>query len=294
MLLIKHRFLQNLRFYSILFLIFSSAITIAGCSKKQSSQNKKSVTIKGSDTMVHLMSSLAEAYMKKNPEIQISVTGGGSGTGIAALINGTTDICASSRDMQQKEKDEAKSKSINPVEQSIAFDGLAVIVHPENPVSELTMDQIKKIYTGVTKSWKELGGPDEPIGILSRESNSGTYVFFQEHVLNKENYSPTVKLMPASSSIAQSVSQDKWSIGYLGLAYAKEANVKILKVKRDEKSPAVMPDHNTVLDKSYGIARPLYLYFNGEPKDNLKSFLDFALSAEGQKIVEETGYITLK
>lgn len=291
----KHEFLPSLKFYSILFLFFASTIIIVGCAKKdkQSTQNKKSITIKGSDTMVHLMSSLAEAYMKKNTDVQISVTGGGSGTGIAALINGTTEICASSRDMQQKEKDDAKSKGINPVERSIAFDGLAVIVHPENPISELTIDQIKKIYTGVTKSWKELGGPDEPIGILSRESNSGTYVFFQEHVLNKENYSPTVKLMPASSSIAQSVSQDKWSIGYLGLAYAKEAKVKIIKVKKDDKSPAVMPDHNTVLDKSYGIARPLFLYFNGEPKDNLKSFLDFALSPEGQKIVEETGYITL-
>ena len=292
---IKQKFLKNLGFYSIYLLIFISALTIAGCARKdKDASNKKNITIKGSDTMVHLMSTLAEAFMKKNPGMQVSVTGGGSGTGIAALINGTTDICASSRDMQQKEKDEAKSKGINPTEQPIAYDGLAVIVHPENPVSEMTMDQIKKLYTGVTKSWKELGGPDEPVSLLSRESNSGTYVFFQEHVLNKENYSPTVKLMPASSSIAQSVSQDKWSIGYLGLAYAKEAKVKIILVKKDEKSLAVMPDHKTVLDKSYGIARPLYLYFNGEPKDNLKMFLDFALSPEGQKIVEETGYITLK
>jgi len=272
------------------------AFAAAGCSKKdkQNSENKKSVTIKGSDTMVHLMSTLAEAFMKKDPNAQVSVTGGGSGTGIAALLNGTTDICASSRDMQQKEKDQAKEKNINPVEKTIAFDGIAIVVHPENPVKELTLDQIKKIYTGAYKNWKELGGPDQPLTVLSRESNSGTYVFFQEHVLNKENYAPTVKLMPASSSIVQSVSADKWSIGYVGLGYTKEGNIKIVPVKKDDASAAVMPTHETVLDKTYSIARPLYLYFNGEPSGNSKSLLEFIMSPDGQKIVEETGYITLK
>lgn len=276
--------------------VFIFLLAIGGCSKrdKQTSLNKKSFTIKGSDTMVHLMSTLAEAYMKKNSGMQVSVTGGGSGTGIAALINGTTDICASSRDMQQKEKDDAKSKNINPVEKIIAYDGIAVIVNPDNPIKEMTVDQIKKIYTGVTKSWKDLGGPDETITILSRESNSGTYVFFQEHVLNKENYAPTVKLMPASSAIVQSVSSDKWSIGYVGLGYTKDAKVKIILVKKDDKAPAIAPSHSTVLDKTYGIARPLYLYFNGEPEGSLKSFLDYAISDEGQKIVDETGYVTLK
>ncbi len=268
----------------------------AGCAKKDKtdSKDKKSVTIKGSDTMVHLMSSLAEAFMKKTPEVQVSVTGGGSGTGIAAIINGTTDICASSRDMQQKEKDQAKEKGISIVEKVIAYDGLAVIVNPENPLKDITMEQIKKIYTGAYKNWKDLGGPDHPITVLSRESNSGTYVFFQEHVLNKENFDPSVKLMPASSSIAQSVSQDKWSIGYLGLGYTKEGNVKVLNVKKDENSPAVTPNHNTVLDKSYSIARPLFLIFNGEPSGNMKLVFDFAVSPDGQKIVEETGYVTLK
>jgi phosphate transport system substrate-binding protein len=272
------------------------ALFVLGCSKKdkQDSQNKKSITIKGSDTMVHLVSSLAEAYMKSNPAVQISVTGGGSGTGIAAIINGTTDICASSRDMQQKEKDEAASKGINIVEKVIAYDGIAIIVHPENPVNELTMEQIKKIYTGIYKNWKEVGGPDQPITALSRESNSGTYVFFQEHVLNKENFAPTVKLMPASSSIAQTISQDKWSVGYLGLGYTKDAKVKIINVKKDENSPAITPNHNTVLDKSYSIARPLFLIFNGEPQGNLNLFLEFVYSPEGQKIVDETGYVTLK
>jgi phosphate transport system substrate-binding protein len=276
----------------LVLLVFAAA----GCSKKdkQTTQNKKSISIKGSDTMVHLMSTIAEAYMKKNPEAQVSVTGGGSGTGIAALINGTTDVCASSRDMQQKEKDQAKEKNINPVEKTIAFDGIAIVVHPENPLKEITLEQLKKIYTGAYKNWKEIGGPDQPITILSRESNSGTYVFFQEHVLNKENYAPTVKLMPASSSIVQSVSADKWSIGYVGLGYTKEGNIKVVPVKKDDVSAAVMPTHETVLDKTYSIARPLYLYFNGEPADNGKLLLEFILSTDGQKIVEETGYITLK
>ncbi len=215
--------MKNTTLKLVVLLLVMFTFAAAGCSKKdkQDSKNKKSVTIKGSDTMVHLMSTLAEAFMKKNPEVQVSVTGGGSGTGIAALINGTTDVCASSRDMQQKEKDQAKEKNINPVEKTIAYDGIAIVVHPENPIKDITMEQLKKIYTGAYKNWKELGGPDQPITSLSRESNSGTYVFFQEHVLNKENYAPTVKLMPASSSIVQSVSADKWSIGYVGLGYTK-------------------------------------------------------------------------
>ncbi len=288
--------MKNTTFKLILlsFLLISFAAVGCGKKDKQDSQNKKNITIKGSDTMVHLMSTLAEAYMKKNPEAQVSVTGGGSGTGIAALINGTTDICASSRDIQQKEKDQAKEKNINPVEKVIAFDGIAIVVHPENPIKDITLEQLKKIYTGAYKNWKEIGGPDQPLTVLSRESNSGTYVFFQEHVLGKENYAPTVKLMPASSSIVQSVSADKWSIGYVGLGYTKEGNIKVVPVKKDDSSPAVIPTHATVLDKTYSIARPLYLYFNGEPAGNLKLLLDYAMSADGQKIVEETGYITLK
>ena len=288
--------MKNTTLKLVVLLLVMFTFAVAGCSKKdkQNSQNKKSVTIKGSDTMVHLMSTLAEAFMKKNPEVQVSVTGGGSGTGIAALINGTTDVCASSRDMQQKEKDQAKEKNINPVEKTIAYDGIAIVVHPDNPIKDITMEQLKKIYTGAYKNWKELGGPDQPMTVLSRESNSGTYVFFQEHVLNKENYAPTVKLMPASSSIVQSVSADKWSIGYVGLGYTKEGNIKVVPVKKDDSSPAVTPTHATVLDKTYSIARALYLYFNGEPADNNKLLLDFALSPDGQKIVDETGYVTLK
>ena len=286
--------MKNVTIRLTVLLLVLSVFAVIGCGKKQDSQNKKNITVKGSDTMVHLMSSLAEEFMKKNQGMQVSVTGGGSGTGIAALLNGTTDICSSSREMQQKEKDDAKGKNINPVEKTIAYDGIAIVVNPDNPIKEITLEQLKKIYTGATTNWKELGGPDQPITALSRESSSGTYVFFQEHVLNKENYAPTVKLMPATSAIVQSVTSDKWSIGYVGLGYTKDAQVKVVGVKKDANSGAVMPSHETVLDKSYPIARALYLYFNGEPSDNNKAFLEFALSPEGQKIVEDTGYITLK
>jgi phosphate transport system substrate-binding protein len=288
--------MKNVTVKLTVLLLVLGAFAIGGCSKKdkQNTQNNKSITIKGSDTMVHLMSTLAEAYMKKSPEAKVSVTGGGSGTGIAALINGTTDICASSRDMQQKEKDQAKEKNVNPVEKTIAFDGIAIVVHPDNQLKDISLEQLKKVYTGAYTNWKELGGPDQPITVLSRESSSGTYVFFQEHVLNKENYSPSVKLMPASSSIVQTITADKWSIGYVGLGYTKDAKVKVVGVKKDAAAPVVMPSHETVLDKSYPIARALYLYFKGEPADMNKMFLDFAMSPEGQKIVEETGYITLK
>ena len=284
--------MKNIIFKTTLLSIVFLSIALTGCGKK--TDVKKGITIKGSDTMVHLMSTLAEAYMKKNPGSQVSVTGGGSGTGIAALINGTTDICASSRDMQEKEKNDAAKKNITPKEFSIANDGLAVFVNPANPVNELTLEQIKKIYTGAYTNWKELGGPDKPIVAYSRENSSGTYVFFQEHVLGKQDYAKTVRLMTATSAIIQSVTEDQWSIGYGGLGYTKDAKVKVINVKKDDNSPAVTPSIKTVLDKSYSIARPLFLYFNGEPQGEMKSFLDFCMSDEGQKIVEETGYVGLK
>lgn len=287
--------MKTLKLTIILIALLSIFFGFSGCSKKDASQRKKgSITIKGSDTMVQLISVMAEAYMKSNPGSQVSVTGGGTGTGIAALINGTTDICTASREMQEKEKKEAEGKNIKPIEYTIANDGLAVFVNPENPINEMTMEQVKKIYTGVYKSWKDLKGKDEPIIGYSRENSSGTYVFFQEHILNKEDFAKTIRLMPATSTIIQSVSEDKLSIGYGGLGYTKEGNVKVLNIKKDENSASVIPSKTTVLDRSYPLSRPLYLIFNGEPKDDLKNFLDFCLSDNGQKIVEETGYITVK
>ena len=259
-------------------------------------QNKSLVTVKGSDTMVHLASSWAEAFMNARSENEVAVTGGGSGTGIAALLNGTTEICAASRKMKQKEKDQAAQRGIQPVEFVVARDGIAVVVNPDNPVKTLTLEQLRKIYTGAYSNWSQLSGPEEPIIVLSRESNSGTYVFFQEHVLRKQDFRQDARLMPATSTIIQSVSSDKWSIGYVGLGYALKAagKVKLLGVKSDDQAPAVMPSQETVATGRYSIARPLHFYTAGEPKGSVKDFIDFCLGPEGQKIVSQTGYVPLR
>jgi phosphate transport system substrate-binding protein len=254
------------------------------------------LTIKGSDTMVQLVSSWAEEFMKKYPEADVSVTGGGSGTGIAALINGTTDLCSASRDMKDKEIAEAQAKGFTPVANTVARDGIAVIVNPANPISELTQEQIAKIYTGAYTNWSQLGGPDQKIIVLSRESSSGTYIFFQEHVLKMKDYTVEARLMPATSAIVQSVAADKWAIGYVGLGYAVEAKgkVKILAVKADDAAPAVVPSEATVISGQYSIARGLYLYTKGKPEGPVKDFIDFCLGPEGQKIAVEIGYVPVK
>ncbi len=253
------------------------------------------ITIKGSDTMVHLVSSWAEEFMNQHEGIEVSVTGGGSGTGIAAMINGTTDMCAASREIKPKELQLAEQKGIEPMGHVVARDGIAVVVNPKNPVGELNIEQIGKIFTGAYTNWRDVGGPDEKIIVLSRESSSGTYVFFQEHVLKKKDYTTKARLMPATSAIIQSVSSDKWAIGYVGLGYAAEAGdkVKTLAIKEDADSPAVMPSEKTVKSGEYSIARPLHLYTKGEPQGIIKEFLDFCLSDEGQKIVREMGYVAV-
>ncbi len=258
-----------------------------------SQTQRQSITIKGSDTMVHLVSSWAEAFMETNPNIDVSVTGGGSGTGIAALLNGTTDICAASRKIKDKETQLAEKSKISPVEKIVARDGIAVITNPENPVTELTLGQLKDIFTGTCTSWDGIGGPSEKIVILSRENNSGTYVFFQKKVLEKEDYAVSARLMPASSAIVQSITDDKWSIGYVGLGYALGAGEKVtvIKVKTSDDSDGVTPSEATVRSGDYPIARPLHLYTNGEPSGAVKSFIDFCMSVEGQTIVQETGYV---
>lgn len=253
----------------------------------------KYVTIKGSDTMVHLVSTWAEDFMDNHESADISVTGGGSGTGIAAMLNGTTDICAASRQMKKQEVEMAEQKKITPVRYVVARDGIAVVVNPKNPVSTLTIEQLGKIFTGAYTNWNQVGGPDKPILVLSRESSSGTYVFFQEHVLGKKDYTTNARLMPATSAIIQAVGEDAWAIGYVGLGYAAEAGdkVKMLAVKADDKSPAVVPSEATVVSGEYSIARPLQLYTNGDATGTIKEFIDFCLSPAGQKIVRETGYV---
>ncbi|MFH0910000.1 MAG: phosphate ABC transporter substrate-binding protein [Planctomycetota bacterium] len=268
---------------------------LAGVVPTGRAAEQKTVTVKGSDTMVNLASFWAEAFMKKAPGIDVTVTGGGSGTGIAALLNGTTDICNASRKIQEKELDEAAKRGIAPREHVAALDGIAVVVNPANPVSELTLEQLKKIYIGTYPRWSAVGGPDWAIVLLSRETSSGTYAFFQEEVLGRMDYAPSALLMPATSAIVQAVAEDKGAIGYVGLGYPEEAKgkVKVLKVKKDKDAPAVAPTVGTVPSGEYPIARALYLYTNGEPKGSIRAYIDFCRSAEGQKIVEALGFVPL-
>ena len=263
-----------------------------GCSKSDNkSEASSQLTIKGSDTMVHLGSSWAEAFMNLHKDVEVSVTGGGSGTGIAALLNGTTNICMASRKIKDKEMKMAAEKNISPMEFVVARDGIAVVVNPANPLNEATIDQIGKIYVGQITNWKQLGGPDQDIVILSRESSSGTYVFFQEHVLKKQDYTPNARLMPATSSIIQTVEADKWAIGYVGLGYALEAGDRVKILAIDDGNGPVLPNNETVKSGEYSISRPLHLYSNGTPTGLAKKFIDFCMSPQGQQIVQKTGYI---
>ncbi len=251
------------------------------------------ITVKGSDTMVHLVSTWAEIFMQNQSGSEISVTGGGSGTGIAAIINGTTDICAASRSIKEKELKLAMGRGITPVEIPVARDGIAVIVNRDNQVSELTIAQIGSIFSGAVTNWQEVGGPDLPILVLSRESSSGTFVFFQEHVLNKADYTAHARFLPGTSAVVQSVTADRGAIGYVGLGFAAEGGegIKSLRVKTSQDSPAIESSEATVQSGTYAIARPLYFYTNGPAVGLIKDFIDFCLGSEGQKIVRETGYV---
>jgi len=251
----------------------------------------RTITIKGSDTLVRLGQKWAEDYMKKYPEVVIQVSGGGSGTGIAALLNGSTDICQASRDMKEKEYDKAAELNIEPFRVSVALDGIAVFLNEENPVSVLSIAQLKGIYTGAITNWKEIGGPNTRIILYGRENNSGTYAFFKEHVLDKEDYSEYTQTLPGTAAVVNAVSKDKNGIGYGGIAWAK--GVKYAAVKQDDTTEAILPSVESVSNGIYPIARELYWFFNGKPTGELKDLVNWALSEEGQKIAEEIDYVPL-
>lgn len=254
---------------------------------------------KGSDTIVNLALAWAEAYTARHPEVRIAVTGGGSGTGIAALINGTVDIANASRAMKPEEMERARANGVEPVEHVIAADAIAVVVHPSNPVDGLTIDQLSDIFTGKITNWREVGGEDRPIVLLSRESNSGTYIYFLEVVVRKgekENqalFSPDTLLMPSSEGISNEIRQNPNAIGYDGLGYVTD-DQKTLAVAVRAGEPYVLPTVATVKDGSYPIARPLYMYTNGQPTGVIKDYLDWILSDEGQAIVRELGFVPLR
>jgi phosphate transport system substrate-binding protein len=255
-------------------------------------QRGRNITVKGSDTMVILGQRWAEEFMKRNPGLTVQVTGGGSGVGIAALINGTTDIAEASRPMKDTEKASVKEKrGKETLELPVAVDGLAVFVHEQNPVNELTLAQLKAIYTGAVKNWKAVGGKDEKILLYGRENSSGTYAYFKEHVLENADYYPTVQTLPGTAAVINAVSKDTRGIGYGGIAYGK--GIKHLKVKKDDKTPAVEPSMENVLQGKYPISRFLYWYTAGQPTGDMLKLAQWVLSKEGQTVVEKVGYYPL-
>ena len=258
-----------------------------------------SLQVKGSDTMVNLVQSWAEEFMKKDKSSFIAVTGGGSGTGLAALINGTCDVAVSSRNIKEQEIALAKKKGVEPKEFKVALDGLAVVVNPKNPVSQLTLDQLAGVFTGKITRWKQVGGNDAQIVVLSREVNSGTHVYFKEHVLRKgdaksrEEFSPEALLLPSSQAIADEVKQNADAIGYYGMGYISK-DQKALSVAKDAGSGYIYPTVGDVVSGKYPISRPLFIYVNGEPRGVIKQFLDYILSFEGQALVSKMDFVPVK
>ena len=262
---------------------------VAGCGGAR----KRSLTVKGSDTMVLLGQRWAESFMAAHQGEVVQVTGGGSGTGIAALQNGTTEICESSRPMKDEEKQQIQAKyGAPPTEIVVAKDGLSIYVNETNPVKELTVAQLHDLYTATVTNWKAVGGPDEPIVLYGRENSSGTYEYFKEHVLEGKDYAASVQTLPGTAAVVNAVARDPKGIGYGGAAYAK--GVRDVGVKKDDASPAVLPKAENVQSGTYPISRNLYFYLRKPPEGLAKDFIDFVLSDEGQKLVTEVGYFPIR
>jgi phosphate transport system substrate-binding protein len=277
-----------------LFVLAAFALTTSVFAAKDAN----SIQIKGSDTMVNLGQAWAEKYMEKNTGDFVAVTGGGSGTGLSSLISGTCDIAMSSRDIKEKEVALAQKKGIHPYEIKVALDGLAVVVNPGNPVDKLTLAQLADIFTGRITNWKEAGGSDEKIVVLSREVNSGTHVYFKEHVLrkndpgSKEEFAPGALMLSSSQAIADEVAGNTAAIGYYGMGYISTKQ-KALHIAKDDTSEYEAPTIENVINGKYPISRPLFLYTNGTPQGLVKECADFALSQEGQDIVRTTDFVPI-
>ncbi len=274
----------------------------AGCASQAESSSDSSSSLyienKGSDTIVNLALAWAEAYQTVNPDVRISVTGGGSGTGLASLVNGTVDIANASRQIKDEEAEAVRATGVDPVEFVIARDAIAIIVNPENPVNELTLQQISDIYSGKINNWLEVGGEDRPIVRLSRETNSGTHVYFLETVLrlgDKESttlFSMDTLLLPSSEVISAEVRENPNAIGYDGLGYVT-ADLKVIAVAADETTPYILPSAATVTSGEYPIARDLYMYTAGEPTGHVKEYLAWLFTDAAQAIVEELGFVPI-
>jgi phosphate transport system substrate-binding protein len=254
--------------------------------------SQEKITVKGSDTMVILAQKWAELYMKNNPSATIQVTGGGSGVGITALINGTTDICNSSRPMKQTEIEKLKARyNTLGVQIPCAKDGITIFLNEANKVQELTIKQLSDIYSGKVKNWKDVGGNDAEIRVYGRENSSGTYVFFHDEVV-KADYAANVQTLPGTAAVVNAVKKDVNGIGYGGAAYA--VGVKHAKIKKDANSPAFLPTAESIGKGEYPMTRYLYMYLRNRPTGGTKKYIDWILSAEGQAVVTEVGYFPYK
>jgi phosphate transport system substrate-binding protein len=290
--------MRNLVLFLLLSVLVLTACGSPASAQSSASGSQRTIEDIGSDTIVNLALAWAEAYQNVNPDVRISVSGGGSGTGIAALINGTTDIANASRKIKDEERETAQKNGVEPYEIEIARDAIGVVVHLDNPVQQLTLQQISDIYSGKVTNWQEVGGEDRPIVLLSRESNSGTHVYFLEEVVrlgqtdNKTLFSQDTLLLPSSEGIIAEVRQNPNAIGYDGLGYITP-DVKTLAIAPQDDGEYVKPSVETVNNGKYPIARPLFMYTPGEPQDEVKTYLDWILGPEGQKIVGELGFVPL-
>jgi len=309
---------SKLKNYAVLLLLVIGLVFLGiGCTEKNSGESQKtssegtpvqetsaaeapqnastgeaqSISVKGSDTVLPLAQAEAEEFMTENSGKSVTVTGGGSGVGIAALIDGEIDIATASREIDANETEAAKTNGINPVKTTVAYDGITVVVNPANPVSNLTFDQLRGIYNGSINNWKDVGGEDSEIVVISRDSSSGTYKDFQKDVLKGDEYRPDALTQPATGGVVSEVSQNTNAIGYIGFAYI-DSSIKALNL--DKGNGSVAPTAESILDGSYPLSRSLYFYTNGEPSELVKEFIDFVISENGQKIVTTVGYIPLK
>ena len=264
--------------------------TTTATSATPSTRAGKPITIRGSDTMVILGQRFAEEYMKTHPEVVIQVNGGGSGTGIAALINGTVDLAQSSRPMKDKEKQDVQTKRNTTLNETpVALDALAVFVHQSNAVKELTLQQIGQIYTGKVTNWSQVGGKSAPIVLYGRENSSGTYEYFKEHVLDKADFAPRTQTLQGTAAVINAVGRDANGIGYGGIAYAKD--VRAVGVKANAGAAAVEPKEENVKNGTYPISRKLFFYW--VPSEDIQKFVEWTTAAEGQAVVNQVGYFPL-
>jgi phosphate transport system substrate-binding protein len=283
--------------FTLLTIMSAIIFAAAGCSEDVNPNEPVGfIQVKGSDTIVNAAQKIAEEFMKDYPHVFVAVTGGGSGVGIASLINKTCDVATCSREMKPKEKEMAEERGVYPREFTVAYDGVAVIVNNNNPVKQLTIEDLHKIFTGKADSWKEFGGKDLPIVTLSREVSSGTHMYFKEEVVqlgkkdNHDEFSPQTLLLTSSQAIVEEVAANEAAIGYLGMGYVSKRTKALLVAKGSDFYP---PDVNNVIKKTYPLSRPLFFYTNGEPNGITKLFIDFTLSPKGQQQFVETGFVPI-